>query len=286
MMLLYQLMYLAHFFPGVYLPNYDPNQSLSSYIFDFMLASSLCFLAFALGANFAVTFAMPRAPFFPCSVLPNSSPLFIIGLVCYLLPNIGIVVVFFGYAQMCILTFIYAMLLFRFILPEFCVNRKSYFSINKLRSPSCLLHEWRLVQILQQQINGLVGPGLVPLHSLISKLIVYSLYMMIRRDNQMSFAVKLLTKVIAFMSVTFWESVLFLGGMVHLYGRKILQSWKYNKWHSLSKLEKKILSKFRKSCCPISISFGRTYVIRRMSVLKFFRQISAGLLRSLLALNK
>lgn len=274
------------FEPGKYLPNYDSNQSPFSYGFDIILVSLTGFLLFALGANCIVYFAFPRAPFLPCSILPKSTPLLIMGFICYFGPYVGILIAYFGFATICIFTLLYAMILFRFILTEFRVNQKSYRAISKLRNSPFIMLEWRIVQIIQLQVNNVLGPALFPVHSLFVKLVVFSLYMIIQRGREISYAVKLITQIFAIMSITFWGSVLFLGGTVHLSGQRILKSWKYHKWRNLSNRERKILSRFRKSCYPLSIGCGRAYVIRRVSILKFFRQISIGLFRSLLALKK
>ncbi|CAL8085587.1 unnamed protein product [Orchesella dallaii] len=64
--------------------------------------------------------------------------------------------------------------------------------------------------------------------------------------------------------------------------QRALASMKRRKdWGSIR--ETKYMKKFVKSCKPLSIGYGNTYVIRKKSVLNFFKFVARGTFRALCA---
>lgn len=242
-------------------------------------------MAVAFLVNCTVYFGNLQSMFTVCSGLPENCNLAIYVIICYTYPFFMILVFYLTLAGLCGTLVLSAFIVLPFNLLELRLNRKFYFTGEKLRTAAVLQSEWRIFQNLMLQTNNFIGIVLVPMHTLFVKFIIVCTYMILRHEAGMSNTTKLMCKIWAFMSVTFWGSALLLGGLVHLYGGRVLRSWKYHNWPELTKRERKIFSKFRKSCLPTVIGYGRTYIIRRLSVLKFFRQLSVGLLRTLLALK-
>lgn len=236
--------------------------------------------------NCIIYFYNLDAVFTVCGALPQNCNMVTSILICYIYPFLMLLVFYLICAGLCGAVALVSFIVLPFILLELRVDRKFYLTGEKLRSASVLQKEWRIVQILFLQANNFFGIALIPMHTLFSKFTVICMYLILRHDTGMRDDTKIICKIWTFMSITFWGFVLMLGGLVHLYGGKVLTSWKYHKWSELSKKEKKIFSSFRRSCMPLAIAYGRTYVIRRLSVMKFFRQLSAGLLRALLTLKK
>lgn len=257
-----------------------------SIFIEFMVLLVVGFYSCVGLVNCLLFWLNPTSPFTVCSVLPSDCSLATYFFLCILHPVLLVVFAYSAFTVMCSGMVLYAFIVIPFIVMEFRVDRKSYFALDKLRTLPLLLKEWRIVQIFIIHVNAYLGPGMIPAHSLFTKLSVVSLYMVIRGDQGMSYTTRLMFKLWAFMCTVFWGTALLLGGIVYLDGQKIFKSWKYNKWTGVSKLDKKIMSKFRKSCYPLSMAYGRTYVIKRLAVLKFVRQLSVGLLRALLALHK
>lgn len=272
-------------FSGKYLPGYDPNHGIVSTVIDMIMGlfSVIVFLAFLVNCTlFAVS---PRSPFAFCSILPESCPKPISFTVCYILPVVCVYHSYFPIILYCFVIITYGLIFLPFALMECHVNRKWYIASEELRMPQTLLMEWRIIQIVQLQVNSLFGPTLIPLHTLFSKLFVFCTYVIIRKGDQMDDTMKLMFQMWAFLGVIVWAIILLFGGLVHLHGQKVLNSWKYHKWQNVPRRKKQIIRKFVKSCIPLTVCYGRTYVIRRLSVLKFFRQLSVGVLRTLLALD-
>lgn len=74
-----------------------------------------------------------------------------------------------------------------------------------------------------------------------------------------------------------------MGGNLSFYGNKVLNSWKYNKW--ASKQDTMVMDKFRISCKPLQFGWGKTYVINRLSVLRYISKVADGILTALLAIE-
>lgn len=185
------------------------------------------------------------------------------------------------------ISFLYSVVIVPFILLEFRVDRKksSYFACHKLRTPPLLWSAWRTVQVLQGRINDFIGIVLIPVQMICSKMVVICVFLVIQHSNELSPSRKLLWIIWAVLTGIFWSMVLLLGGYIYLYGKKVLISWKYHKWEGISRLEKRIMSRFRKSCIPISVAYGSTYVIKRLTVLKFVRGLVTSLFRVLLTIG-
>ncbi len=74
---------------------------------------------------------------------------------------------------------------------------------------------------------------------------------------------------------------LVMNGKIYYRGNCILLSWKQKKWPNIFTDR---LDKFRKSCKPFQVNWGKIFVVERLSVLIFVRSVSTGILNSLLAL--
>lgn len=84
-------------------------------------------------------------------------------------------------------------------------------------------------------------------------------------------------------AATFWGVILIMGGGLYLNGNNLLLSWKYHSnWPD--KFQKEVFHKFRRSCRPFVLNYGRWYVIKRLTVLKFVRSLCRGIFKALLAL--
>lgn len=225
--------------------------------------------------------------FFGNVILDTDLPVIIRFSVSYIL---NFYLIFIMYLNLCTATcliFIYGVLIVPFVLLEFRVDRNpsKYFACHELRMPPMLCNAWRTVQTLQQTFNDLIGIILVPTQFFCGKLVVVVAFLIIKQGNELPMSKRVMWTTWAICLGLFWSLVLLMGGYIHMYGRKILVSWKYHKWIGLTKVERKMMSKFRKSCYPLSISYGKTYIIKRLSVLKFIRGITAGIFRALLTIG-
>lgn len=271
-----------------YLPKFNPNSSKLSYFVECSIV--IIGLAFALMVfiNCILILKHPASPNLIGSVLINQSyPSLIIYLVCYIQPCYLILLMHLHLCTIACAMFLYGVLIVPFIILEFRVGRNpsSYYACHDLRKPPLLWISWRTVQILQLKINDLLCPLLVPTQFLFGKMVVLITFMLFKYGSSLPPSKRIIWILWATMGCIFWSLILLMGGYIHLYGKKILNSWKYHKWNNLTKVQKKCMSKFRKSCYPWSVSHGKTYVIKRLTVLKFIRGTIAGIFRALLTLG-
>lgn len=181
---------------------------------------------------------------------------------------------------------LYGVIVVPFILLEFRLGRKRrYFAVNSLRRPPCIWVGWRTVQLLQNQINTLLGVYIAPTQAIFGQMVVTCVFMLFHYNNELSVANKIGLCVWIVLVTIFWSLVLLMGGLVHFYGLKVIDSWKYHDWKEISMRDKKAMKKFRKSCRPLAIGYGNTYVIKRLTVLKFIRSLIRGIFRALMTLG-
>lgn len=171
-----------------------------------------------------------------------------------------------------------------FVIGEFWVGKqaRSYKAASKFRNPPLFQIEWRTVQILMLNINDMFGILMVPIQCVILQLVVYCAVLLSRRCNDMHFTTIVMYIGWSIIFGGFWSMVLLGGGYLHYFTDKIVKSWKYHSWAGLRSREKRIIAKFRKSCRPLAIAFETTFVVKRLSVLKFLRKLITCILRSLL----
>ncbi len=272
----------------IYMPNYNPNTNKFSYFLECCLLFICIVFSFLIIMSWVIVYKFPQIPQFIGSIIIDEGcPIIITLLVCYIFPCY---MMFVMYLNLCTITgiiFIYGVVVVPFIMLEFRVNRNpsKYFACPELRSPPLLWNAWRTVQIFQSKINDLLGVVIIPTQFLLGKLVVLIVFLIMKHGKELSTSKRVMWIAWAALAGLFWSLVLLMGGYIHLYGRKILDSWKYHKWVGLTNLEKKQMKKFRKSCCPLSISYGKAYIIKRLTVLKFIRGIIAAIFRMLLTIG-
>lgn len=177
----------------------------------------------------------------------------------------------------------YGVFLVPFLLREFRLDHPPYRSIPALRAPDKLILAYRTAQVLLHKTISVVVLFMFPTQSIVYKMVVFTSYVMLKYGNEMDIMNALMLAWFAFLAAGYWSSTLVMGGQLHSQGKRILLSWKFhNQWPD--KRTKIIMGKFRRSCKPFQINCGKTYTIKRLTVLKFLRSLSRGILKALLAL--
>lgn len=248
----------------------------------FLQFLSCIFVAFLQAIYF---FVVPDAPMLLGSILiPYISPLmvylitfmhvYIVG-VMYL--NIFVMYSYVGYS--------YVTLVLPFLAKEIRLGKKSYKSLDRLREPVILMREYRAIQVLQNIFIGLVGRFLFPLQTMATVVFVFSSFMIIKHGYEMGVVPLVLMGSWSLMALFGWSFILMAAGYLYLSGNKILNSWRcYLGWNFVG-CSKKVFSKFRRSCKPIMINYGKVFIIRKVSVLIFLRGLMRGMMRALLTLK-
>lgn len=267
----------------VYFPHFNPNISKYSRYIEILLFISALAQAILFFINLIFLIFHHNAPNFVGSVLPENTPFLIKLSISYILPCYCILFMYMNAYVYFLFITPYILFILPFIILEFRLGRKSYHAPNFLREFPHLPIAYRTVQLFQLQVNSLFGLFLVPTQIIVSKLTVYSIFMLISSTNAATVLYVIWT-LTAVGGVFAWGTLLLFGGNLYWYGKKILESWKYRgNWYNNK--EKKFMSKFRRSCAPLAIAHGKTYVIKRLTVFKFLRGLSIGIFRTLLTLK-
>jgi len=122
----------------------------------------------------------------------------------------------------------------------------------------------------------------IPAQTIITQVALFCICMCVRIWNELDRITRSILMDSTSGALLVWSVALELSGRLELGSRRLLRSWKNWNW---SVADKKLLSKFRKSCRPICMRAGSYHVIQRTSVLKFLRGIVRGTFRALLTIN-
>jgi len=159
---------------------------------------------------------------------------------------------------------------------EFRPNQPRYLTSSKLRQGYTIAKEYRKFELVNRYGMDLLGKGILFFQVILSKVIVLCNYQLIMEWGDFD-AIQI---VGAFYGTIMWIFVLETGGMYFCRSKECIKSWKFLPCKVSD--EKKFLSKFRKSCRPISVGTKDIFRIKRLTVLKFIRAITRGTLRTVL----
>lgn len=255
------------------------------------MVETLC-LAFVIGFFSAlllivlVIIIFPHLPIFPGYYIPETSHFLVKLVFCYTYSTYILIYLFINVALLLLAALLASFYYIPFVIFELKLGRlkKAYKSCKTLRDPLInLMMAFRTCQIVQLLLNNVLGIFLVPTHFLVCQFVVMGTYTVVKHIHELTVTTSVFAIFVLVNVGLFWGTFLMMGGYAHLYGVKVLESWKYYKNYK-SRNEKKLMSKFRKSCKPIMINYYSYFIMRRLSVLKFVRSLSRGILRALLAL--
>lgn len=265
------------------MPQYNPNKELTTKLFDLGVFTTTAYGVGILAITSTFLYRFPYSSILIGSEIPaNTFGPFRIFIV-YIFPHYIFTAACSVLSSLMILIWIDGVLLMPFLLKQLRTDRKEYKTRSNLRNALHLIKIYRSAQILQIKVNKVLEYCIVPTQALVLDLILFASVMLIKFGSKLSPASKCMLTSWAILGAVAWAAALIVGGHMHWYGIKVLKSWKYTKWSR--NYHRLLMSKFRKSCRPLTISYGKTYVIRRLSVLKFIRGISKGIMRTLLTLK-
>ncbi len=182
-----------------------------------------------------------------------------------------------------------------FVLSELCIGKRStkYKSLHFLRNNvTTLQFEYRFyrfyhrsVFLLQEKVLEPIELFLVPTQAFTIDFVLYCVYMLSTCGTSQGYFGELFLVSFAWFAISAWSFVLWLGGCLHFRSLRILNSWKYRGNWKL-KVERKMMNKFRKSCLPIRIHYGKAYTIRKITVIKFWNGLMKGVFRTMLTFKR
>lgn len=139
----------------------------------------------------------------------------------------------------------------------------------------CLIATYRAFQVLQLRVvNQYIGKMLIPGQAVVMVTSVFAGYVVLKFKTNISIMNRLLMLIFAVIVPWLWAVVLVVGGLLQLKGINILYSWKR---HRIHRADGKLLRKFYRSCSPIMVSYGKTFVLTRLSLPVYLKNIIRGL---------
>lgn len=163
-------------------------------------------------------------------------------------------------------------------------RRGRYITTDTIRQSASLRVVFRALQVLHVRVMGLLGPFIFASHSGIMMIVMYCNCALIQYWSVLQPFTKVPLLMAGIFSGGFWNVVLELGGYMHSRGKRVIHSW--NGVESRYTFKGKIMRRFTKSCTPLSIHFGKNFVIRRITLLKYHKGIARGILRALLTTKR
>lgn len=265
----------------MYLPSHIPEKSKRIQFFEIFVAFMLVSATMIFIGVVAFFVLFPTFPNLVGSIFPTCS----IWVICWTFAHIYFALICsFQVLFILVCAAIYGIVLMPVVTHEFHLNSKSYASTTSLREPVNLTTAYRANQIFHNKLNNCLGNILFPIQTMSTLLFIFSSYMLIRLRAEMGPLQISVLSVLAIGGSTIWSIVLEIFGYINYNGNKVLASWKRTDWKN--KWEWKFMAKFRVSCRPIMICWGKTYIIRMVSLLVYLRGLTRGLVRTLLALDK
>lgn len=171
---------------------------------------------------------------------------------------------------------------FAYFLPrELCLNNRQYKTVSTLREIDQMCHVYRSFQVLHVTVSYVTGIVLLLCNAVFMSTIMYSNFTLAKNWSSFSMLIKVMILLISPTITIFWVVLLDIGRRLGDGTAKLLLSWKVHAWET--KKERKLMSRFRKSCKPIKLSCGMQFVVGRTSVLKFLKGVTRGTMRALLA---
>lgn len=168
---------------------------------------------------------------------------------------------------------------------ELPLGRLKYMTLNTLRNPTNLRYFYRSLQVLNLSAMSVFGVILFIAHGYFIFAPTYTNYLLIRFWSQLQVYTKCVMVLCSPFALIFWSAILHGGGHIFIEGRKVISSWKrYEKWKSRG--ERRAMIQFARSCTPIVLCFGKRFVIKKVTFLKYHKTVGRALFKALLAARK
>lgn len=266
-----------------FVPEFNPNSSPTVRLID--IFGLLIFVAMVstgfLNVMFYIMF--PFTPNLPASTFLDPSSPWYFHAFLQIFTNYNTLVNYVNLTAVVEPVYIYGVVVVPLLVKEFRVGLDRYKTISALREPVQLRVIYRAVQILQGTVNDVLGRFLVPMQSVATLLFIFCSFVIIRHGNRLDKLTFVLMISWALLALIFWSAALIIGGYIFLKGTKTINSWKRYQWSSPR--ERKIMMKWAASCRPITISYGRMFIMKKSSLLIFIRGLCRGLMRTLLTIK-
>lgn len=159
-----------------------------------------------------------------------------------------------------------------------------YQTVNNLRKVEILSVEYRALEIIVKMYLDVIGILLVPGYVITLKAALFANVTLIRKWAVLENVSKLILMTTSFCFQSAWIIALHGSARLTLHSTRTIRSWKTDGFQE-SKLNKKYMAKFRKSCRPLKIGYKGHFAYKRHSLLTYLKSLYRGTFRALCALK-
>lgn len=157
-----------------------------------------------------------------------------------------------------------------------------YRTVSKLRDkPENLCLTYRAFQVLNQYLLEFFGPILLITHGGMMYMTCICNVVLLRYWDYMEPLAKAPVITGGLVCVLAWTFVLEFGRLLFSKGTKVISSWSKKDWKNVH--ASKLMKTFQKSCKPLVLAYGSSFVIKKLTMLNFYKGISRGTMRLLLS---
>lgn len=159
-------------------------------------------------------------------------------------------------------------------------------SVSSLRKPENLRMIYIQLEILHKNFQDFFGIIIIPIYAIVVNLVLFSNFSLIRYWGMLNFVIKCILLIWSVNSALILILMYAFFGNVHNLAAKVLKSILQKEGGWGTKVQTVEMKKFVKSRKLLSYGFGKIYIIKRLSVLKFLKAVSYGTFKLLLTIKK
>jgi len=270
---------------GAYHPSFNPEKNKQNQV--------LCILLQLLALIGVVSYPLiliiliydPRAVNFLGDLVPQKYFVFPVRLLIIVFHAYLLVIVHASIVGIGCIIITYGFYVTPILIRELRRGRPNTYRMeDTLRRPENIRHVYRSLQVLHANALCFMGFFIVICNALFMATSIYWIFVLVRYWEKLQLISKAQIVIWSVVFMGAWTFVLELGRFLFSKGNKVLGSWKGGNWGSVR--ENRLMKKFHRSCKPIVLSYGRQFVVGKVSVLVFLRGVTRGMFRALLTTKK
>lgn len=149
---------------------------------------------------------------------------------------------------------------------------------------------YRALEIMLTLQNQVIAVGLLPLQTCAWFLCVFCFVTLEKHWKDLQALGKLIVFGFGCVCMLTWTLILKMAGHITVTNGKTRHSWKRAEIDKLLNFRllsaKRYMKRFGRSCRPINVGYGKMFVVKPGTVLRFLKMLSRGILKALLASRK
>lgn len=266
-----------------YMPDFNPNKSKLNWILEaIILFTAFNYVGLYLQLFLFVSYD-PQSTIHIGKLIPNQYFYLPVRLAVTIFHQYIYLILSLNCGMIVCACAIYGFYVTILLTQELKLGRKSYITLESMRKVDNLQLMYRSFQVLHENVFCFLGLYLVSMDSVFMVASIYLNFILMRYWEELEVSTVALLSMTTCLTMAVWTAVLELGKIFFIKGRKVLVSWKRKDWGS--RYENRIMKQFRLGSKPILISYGKQFIITRVSILVYYRGIVRGTFRTVIMMG-